>query len=130
MAEPETYHDREGWIWFDGKLVPWRDASVHVLTDRADKIIEHLTLPCHLGSDQHQVYLAVLPRSACLAKKSAIFLVDVVHDLLAEEMQLRLEHLFAAGDFGDFRDQLPCPLVLEDRSVDHVHTHERPESRV
>ena len=32
MAEPETYHDREGWIWFDGKLVPWRDASVHVLT--------------------------------------------------------------------------------------------------
>jgi branched-chain amino acid aminotransferase len=32
MAEPETYHDREGWIWFDGKLVPWREASVHVLT--------------------------------------------------------------------------------------------------
>ena len=32
MAEPETSHDREGWIWFDGKLVPWRDASIHVLT--------------------------------------------------------------------------------------------------
>src|SRR3990170_7972333 len=32
MAEPETYHDREGWIWFDGKLVPWRDANIHVLT--------------------------------------------------------------------------------------------------
>jgi branched-chain amino acid aminotransferase len=32
MAEPETYHDREGWIWFDGKLVPWREANVHVLT--------------------------------------------------------------------------------------------------
>ncbi len=24
--------DRNGFIWFDGKLVPWRDATVHVLT--------------------------------------------------------------------------------------------------
>jgi hypothetical protein len=23
---------REGWIWFDGKLVPWQDAKIHVLT--------------------------------------------------------------------------------------------------
>jgi branched-chain amino acid aminotransferase len=23
---------RDGWIWFDGELVPWRDAKVHVLT--------------------------------------------------------------------------------------------------
>ena len=26
------YDDREGWIWLDGILVPWRDANVHVLT--------------------------------------------------------------------------------------------------
>lgn len=26
------YHDRDGFIWFDGKLVPWRDAKVHFLT--------------------------------------------------------------------------------------------------
>jgi len=26
------YDDRDGVIWFDGKLVPWRDAKVHVLT--------------------------------------------------------------------------------------------------
>ena len=32
MAEPPNFDDRDGWIWFDGKLVPWRDASVHVLT--------------------------------------------------------------------------------------------------
>jgi branched-chain amino acid aminotransferase len=25
-------HDRDGLIWFDGKMVPWRDAKVHVLT--------------------------------------------------------------------------------------------------
>lgn len=27
-----AFDDRNGWIWFDGKLVPWRDAKVHVLT--------------------------------------------------------------------------------------------------
>ena len=32
MANPQPYHDREGFIWHDGKLVPWRDAEVHVLT--------------------------------------------------------------------------------------------------
>jgi branched-chain amino acid aminotransferase len=24
--------DRDGWIWYDGRMVPWRDASTHVLT--------------------------------------------------------------------------------------------------
>ena len=27
-----TLADRDGWIWLDGELVPWRDAQVHVLT--------------------------------------------------------------------------------------------------
>ena len=27
-----AYDDRDGWIWMDGALVPWRDARVHVLT--------------------------------------------------------------------------------------------------
>jgi branched-chain amino acid aminotransferase len=27
-----TYDDRDGFIWHDGKLVPWRDAKVHILT--------------------------------------------------------------------------------------------------
>jgi branched-chain amino acid aminotransferase len=27
-----SFDDRDGFIWFDGKLVPWRDAKVHVLT--------------------------------------------------------------------------------------------------
>jgi branched-chain amino acid aminotransferase len=26
------FDDRDGWIWWDGKLVPWRDAKLHVLT--------------------------------------------------------------------------------------------------
>jgi branched-chain amino acid aminotransferase len=28
----QPYDDRDGFIWFDGALVPWRDARVHVLT--------------------------------------------------------------------------------------------------
>ena len=26
------FDDRDGWIWFDGQFVPWRDAKIHVLT--------------------------------------------------------------------------------------------------
>jgi branched-chain amino acid aminotransferase len=32
MADQRTFDDRDGWIWLDGKLVPWREANVHVLT--------------------------------------------------------------------------------------------------
>ncbi|PLY14761.1 MAG: branched chain amino acid aminotransferase [Sedimenticola sp.] len=27
-----AFSDRDGWIWMDGEMVPWRDAKVHVLT--------------------------------------------------------------------------------------------------
>jgi branched-chain amino acid aminotransferase len=26
------FDDRDGWIWLDGRFVPWRDANLHVLT--------------------------------------------------------------------------------------------------
>jgi branched-chain amino acid aminotransferase len=32
MADLVPYHDRDGLIWMDGTLVPWRDAKVHILT--------------------------------------------------------------------------------------------------
>jgi branched-chain amino acid aminotransferase len=28
----QPFHDRDGFIWLDGKIVPWRDAKAHVLT--------------------------------------------------------------------------------------------------
>src|SRR3954469_8147805 len=28
----QSYDQRDGWIWFDGALVPWADAKIHVLT--------------------------------------------------------------------------------------------------
>ncbi len=38
-----AYDDRDGFIWMDGKLVPWRDCKVHVLTHGlhyADSVFE------------------------------------------------------------------------------------------
>ena len=32
MADERTFDDRDGFIWFDGELKPWREANVHVLT--------------------------------------------------------------------------------------------------
>jgi branched-chain amino acid aminotransferase len=34
MAAPQqaSFADRDGWIWLDGEMVPWRDAQIHVLT--------------------------------------------------------------------------------------------------
>ncbi len=32
VFDTRDYDDRDGWIWMDGKLVPWREANVHVLT--------------------------------------------------------------------------------------------------
>src|SRR5437764_14469814 len=29
---PVSMAERDGWIWYDGKLVPWRSATTHVLT--------------------------------------------------------------------------------------------------
>ncbi len=28
----QTFSDRDGWIWLDGEMRPWREAKVHVLT--------------------------------------------------------------------------------------------------
>ena len=32
MATAQSFADRDGWIWMNGELIPWRDAKVHVLT--------------------------------------------------------------------------------------------------
>lgn len=32
MSGGIPFDKRDGWIWFDGELVPWQDAKIHVLT--------------------------------------------------------------------------------------------------
>lgn len=31
-APPLPFDDRDGWIWYDGSFVPWREARLHLLT--------------------------------------------------------------------------------------------------
>ena len=31
-VDSDSFDDRDGFIWFDGEMVPWRDARVHVLS--------------------------------------------------------------------------------------------------
>jgi branched-chain amino acid aminotransferase len=32
MMSATPFDQRDGWIWYDGQLVPWKDAKLHVLT--------------------------------------------------------------------------------------------------
>lgn len=32
MSQPQPFHDRDGFIWMDGALRPWREANIHILT--------------------------------------------------------------------------------------------------
>lgn len=32
MTDQRSFDDRDGFIWFDGEMMPWREANVHVLT--------------------------------------------------------------------------------------------------
>ena len=32
MLPTQDYSDRDGWIWFDGQWLPWREAQVHLCT--------------------------------------------------------------------------------------------------
>lgn len=32
MTDQRAFNDRDGWIWLDGALTPWREANLHVLT--------------------------------------------------------------------------------------------------
>jgi branched-chain amino acid aminotransferase len=32
MAAPAPFDDRDGFIWLDGGLVPWREANIHILS--------------------------------------------------------------------------------------------------
>lgn len=32
MADPVPFDDRDGFIWMNGRMVPWREAKLHVLT--------------------------------------------------------------------------------------------------
>lgn len=90
--------DRDGWIWLDGQLVPWREARVHVLTH---------TLHYGLG-----VFEGL--RAYRTAAGPAIFrLDDHLQRLFDSAHILGLEHGFAADTIAGACRQVVASNALE-----------------
>ena len=37
-----SYDDRDGFIWLDGEIIPWRKAQVHILTHALHMLVQYL----------------------------------------------------------------------------------------
>ncbi|QNM83438.1 branched-chain amino acid aminotransferase [Sphingomonas sabuli] len=85
MADTQTFHDRDGSIWFDGKLVPWRDAEVHVLTHAL-----HYASSVFEGQRAYNGKIFKLTEHSMRLRKSA--------ELLGFEIPYTVEELNAASE--------------------------------
>ena len=85
MATPD-FADRDGVIWFDGELVPWRDARVHVLTH---------TLHYGLGVFEG-VRAYATPRGACIFR-----LAEHTRRLFDSARILRMEIPFTPAELDE-----------------------------
>jgi len=85
MADTRSFDDRDGWIWFDGKLVPWRDANVHVLTHAL-----HYASSVFEGERAYGGVIFKLSEHSARLRKSA--------ELLGFELPWTVEEIDAACD--------------------------------
>ena len=90
-----AYDDRDGVIWMDGKLVPWREAKVHVLTHAlhyASSVFEGER--CYNGTifrgHQHSERLL-----------NSCDLLDMPHPCSAEEIDAAKDETLKANGFTD-----------------------------
>ena len=51
-----SFDDRDGMIWYDGEMVPWRDAKLHVLS--------HALHYASAGFEGERVYVASVERDS------------------------------------------------------------------
>lgn len=92
----KAFNDRDGYIWMDGKVMPWREANVHVLTHGlhyASAVFEGER--CYSGnifkSDEHSTRLK---RSAELIGMNPI-------DMSIEQINAAKEEILAANKLKD-----------------------------
>ena len=73
--------DRDGWIWYDGKLVPWRDANTHVLTHSLHyglSVFEGLrAYRMHSGTDSGTAIFRLREHTERLFNSARIFLMQI-----------------------------------------------------
>lgn len=91
----QAFNDRDGYIWMDGKIIPWREAQVHVLTHGlhyASSVFEGER--CYSGnifkSTEHS---ARLIRSAEL--------IDMPMTMNVEQLNAAKEEILAANNLKD-----------------------------
>ncbi len=85
MADTRTFDDRDGWIWIDGKLVPWREANVHILTHAM-----HYASSVFEGQRAYGGVIFKLNEHSTRLRKSA--------ELLGFEIPWSVEEINAASD--------------------------------
>jgi branched-chain amino acid aminotransferase len=95
MADTRTYDDRDGWIWLDGKLVPWREANVHILTHAM-----HYASSVFEGQRAYGgVILRLSDHSARLRKSAEILGFDIPWTV--EEIDAACNEVVKANGFTD-----------------------------
>src|SRR5688500_5064825 len=81
----QSYDDRDGWIWLDGKLVPWREGSLHVLSHGL-----HYAGAAFEGQRAYDGVVFKLTEHSQRLKRSA--------ELLGYEIPWTVEEINAAGN--------------------------------
>ncbi|TFI58006.1 branched-chain amino acid aminotransferase [Sphingomonas parva] len=97
MTEQRPYDDRDGWIWLDGELIPWREANVHVLTHAL-----HYASSVFEGQRAYGGEVFKLSEHSARLKRSA--------ELLGFEIPYSVEEIDSA-----------CRLVLEKNGLEDAY---------
>jgi branched-chain amino acid aminotransferase len=95
MTDERSYDDRDGWIWFDGKLVPWREAEVHVLTHAL-----HYASSVFEGQKAYSGEIFKLTEHSTRLRKSAS-LLDFELPWSVEEINDACREVLKANDLTD-----------------------------
>ena len=90
-----SFDQRDGFIWFDGKIVPWKDAKIHVLTHGL-----------HYGScvfEGERAYDGVIFKSAAHSQRlhASAALMDFVIPYSVEELNAAKDQVVALNGGGD-----------------------------
>jgi branched-chain amino acid aminotransferase len=90
-----TFDDRDGWIWLDGRLVPWREANTHVLSHAL-----HYASSVFEGQRAYSGEIFKLSEHSARLRKSATILgMDLPYSV--EELDQACRDVLAANKLED-----------------------------
>lgn len=99
MAVP-SMSDRDGWIWLDGELVPWREAKVHVLTHTLHYGMGVFEGVRAYATDQGPAIFRLRDHTERLARSAHIMHMDLgysVEELMAAQKLVITENNLSEG---------------------------------